>query len=281
MMNKIRKCFGGIRMTWVKVILSAVITAVYTALINQVPFLNGTSFQDIAVYLECWILFAVFIVVNCNKWWEAALKCFVFFLISQPLIFLIEVPFSADGWGIFSYYRRWFFITLLTLPGGAVAFFVKKKNMLSAAILSVANCILAYQAATYVSFFEDTFPRHLLSLLFCVFLAFFFIFVLLEDKKTRAAASAVFIAVLAALMIFTIVRLNISVTKELTLDEGQWSYSMDDTSIADIEIADGNQVTVTSKKNGYTIIAFTDENGKMKEYSLLVDGKNVTLEIID
>ena len=30
-----------------------------------------------------------------------AAKVFVFFLISQPLIYLFQVPFSQDGWGLF------------------------------------------------------------------------------------------------------------------------------------------------------------------------------------
>jgi hypothetical protein len=51
-MNKLKKYFGQQHMTWTRVLLLAVITAVYTALINQVPFLKDTSFQDIAIYLD-------------------------------------------------------------------------------------------------------------------------------------------------------------------------------------------------------------------------------------
>lgn len=96
-MTKLRNLFGNINMTWLKVIIFSVITGVYTGLINQVPFLTDTSFTDIAVSLEFWIVFAIFIIVNCKKWWDAVLKCFVFFLISQPLVYLVEVPFL--GWG--------------------------------------------------------------------------------------------------------------------------------------------------------------------------------------
>ncbi|MBQ0110502.1 MAG: hypothetical protein KBS41_01045, partial [Oscillospiraceae bacterium] len=88
-MQKINKLFGNINMSWLRVIIFALISAVYTALINQVPLLKNTSFTDIAVGFECWVLFAIIIIVNCRKWWEASLKTFVFFLISQPLIYLI------------------------------------------------------------------------------------------------------------------------------------------------------------------------------------------------
>ena len=36
---------------------------------------------------------------------DSAIKCFLFFLISQPLIYLIQVPFSSQGWHIFVYYK--------------------------------------------------------------------------------------------------------------------------------------------------------------------------------
>ena len=148
-MEKIQKYFGELNMTWPRVILLAIMTAVYTALINQVPILKDTSFQDIAINVDWWILFAVFIIVNCKTWWEASLKCFMFFLVSQPLIYLIEVPFYEYGWEIFRYYDYWFKITLLTLPGAVIAFQLKRKNWLSILVLSVATGYLAYSSVDY------------------------------------------------------------------------------------------------------------------------------------
>ena len=60
-MSGMKKYFGQFPMTWPRVIFLALVTAVYTALINQVSVLKDTSFQDIAIYLDWWILFAVFI----------------------------------------------------------------------------------------------------------------------------------------------------------------------------------------------------------------------------
>lgn len=62
------------KMSWLTVIIFAVITAVVTAVLNLIPPLKDTSFQDIAISFECWIVFAVFIIINCSKWWEASLK---------------------------------------------------------------------------------------------------------------------------------------------------------------------------------------------------------------
>ena len=112
----LNKLFGGIRMTWSRLILFAVISGVITALIAiLVP--EGNSIRQVAVTFEVWIVLAIIIVVNCEKPLEAACKTFVFFLISQPLIYLIQVPFSSMGWKLFGYYTYWFCWTAATFPG--------------------------------------------------------------------------------------------------------------------------------------------------------------------
>lgn len=52
--------------------------------------------------LEAWVFFAVIIIANAKSSLDSALKTFVFFLISQPLIYLLQVPFTWQGWGSFS-----------------------------------------------------------------------------------------------------------------------------------------------------------------------------------
>lgn len=91
-MKKISAAFGSLPMTWPIVCGFAVIIGIYVGVINQIPILQDTSFQDIAVTLEWWVLFAVLIVSNCKSAREAGLKCLVFFLISQPVIYLVELP---------------------------------------------------------------------------------------------------------------------------------------------------------------------------------------------
>ena len=130
------KLFGGIKMTWAKVILFAVAAGIYTALMAIfVPHSN--SFHDIAVNMEGWILPALIIITNCEKPLEAAFKTFVFFLISQPLVYLIQVPFNDLGWELFRYYGFWFIMTIRTFPGAFIGWYIKKDNILSGFILSV------------------------------------------------------------------------------------------------------------------------------------------------
>ena len=104
------KLFGGLNMSWLSVILFAVGAALLTFAVLMIPAFENTSVRRIGETVEVWILFAVIIMSNCKKPLESALKTFVFFLISQPLIYLLQVPFSWMGWGLFQYYKYWFIL---------------------------------------------------------------------------------------------------------------------------------------------------------------------------
>ncbi len=193
-------------MTWLKVILFAVITGAYTGLIMLVPALNNTSFQDIGTYYEWWVIFAVIIVVNCKKNWEAMLKCFVFFLISQPIVFAVEVLFNhitVDQ--AIQYYRIWLIPTILTIPGGFIAFHCKKQNTLGAIVLGLGNTIQFVLSVMYIVFCARDFPHHILSLLVSFASIFVMSFAIQKEKKNRLislilpVALAGVLAILAAL----------------------------------------------------------------------------------
>ena len=86
-------------MSWKLVIILSVICGVIPGLLMVPEQLSGTSFQMPGISFEFWICAGLFISLNCNKPLDAGLKVFVFFLISQPLIYLVQVPFSLLGWG--------------------------------------------------------------------------------------------------------------------------------------------------------------------------------------
>lgn len=130
--------------------------------------LYNTSFQDIGIAHEWWILFAIIIVVNCEKNYEAALKCFVFFFISQPLIFIVEVLIGHITWDLaIHYYQIWFIPILLTLPGGFIAYYCKKENVFGDIILGLGNTLECFLGIHYLLSAINNFPRHLLSAIFC------------------------------------------------------------------------------------------------------------------
>ena len=141
-MKTLEKLFGNTKMGWTRVIIFALICGIVPGLILVSPALEQTSLHNVGVCFEFWVLAALFIILNCEKPLEAALKTFVFFLISQPLIYLVQVPFSSFGFGIFMYYGRWFKMTLLTFPGAIIAWYTKKGGLLAAAILFVMDVLL-------------------------------------------------------------------------------------------------------------------------------------------
>ena len=153
-------------------------------------FLYCTYGYAIAVTPEWWVLPAVLIIVNSKKPLEAALKTFVFFLISQPLVYLFQVPFSSMGWGLFGYYRYWFMITLLTFPGGFIAWYIKKDKWYSALILSVATIYLVITGMSYIAEIAENFPNHLLTIIYCFGIIPIFIFAIFRDKIPRIISAA-------------------------------------------------------------------------------------------
>ena len=273
-MERIKIWFTSRNMSWLKVIIFAVITAVVTAVLNLIPLFKDTSFQDIAISFECWIVFAVFIIINCSRWWEASLKTFVFFLISQPLIYLIEVPFSEQGFGLFMYYRYWFILTLLTLPGAAIAFLIKRKDWLSVAVLSVATCFLGDLAVNYFWVVKVHFPHHLLTLIFCVASAFALIYIVLDKRSHRIVACILVAATIAVSLYMTKPVTNYT----LSLPEGSWTCTVKDDSLVDISSEDGNTFKLHAEKAGTTLLTFQSEDGSIVEYYVSVTSGGIFVD---
>ena len=185
----LKKLFGGLNFTWPRLIIFAILMSIYTALMAMlVP--DGNSFHDIAVTPEWWVLPAILIIVNSQKPLDAALKTFVFFLISQPLVYLLQVPFSSMGWGLFRYYPYWLKITLLTFPGAFLGWYIKKDKWYSGLILSVMTVLLALTGVAYIRAFLETPPNHLISILYCFVTIPLYIFVIFKDKAPRIIAAA-------------------------------------------------------------------------------------------
>lgn len=198
-----KKIFGGLNMTWLGTILFAIGAGAYTGLVMLVPFLDDTSFQDIGIMYEWWVIFAVIVVTNCKRNWEAALKCFLFFLLSQPTVYLVEIVFGSlsfgDAWDYYS--GMWLPMTFLTLPGGFIAFFCKKQNPLGGLVLGLGNTIQAVLALVYLGMAARSFPRHLLSALVCLGSMVLMTFCIQEKQKNRLTALLVPLLLGAAVLL--------------------------------------------------------------------------------
>ena len=180
-----KKIFGGINLTWKKLIIFAIIAGTYTAIMALLPITKDTSFRDIAITFEWWIFFGIIIISNSKSPLDSALKCFVFFLISQPLVYLIQVPFSSMGWSLFGYYRYWFYWTLACFPMGYIGYFIKKKNWLSVLILSPMIVFLVLLGLGFINKAIESFPHHIISGIACFLMIIIVVLSIFDNKKLK------------------------------------------------------------------------------------------------
>lgn len=236
------KLYGGLNISWLFVIIYAIATAVLTTVFLVVPIFYRTSFMRMGETLEAWVFFAVIIMANCKSPLDSALKTFVFFLISQPLIYLFQVPFSDMGWGIFSYYRYWFIWTLLTFPMAFVGWFIRRKDWLSLLILMPVLFLLTF---TYVDSFEFTlkhFPYQLVTALFCLGQVILYMYVFTKNiwQKLLGVVVPLAVALIYALM-----------TPQVSF--GGNSFLPDDPVLSEnavVEVADTDFLTATISQTG-------------------------------
>jgi len=273
-----KKLFGGIDLTWKKIIIGAVVAGVFTALMALIKPLEFTSFSTITVSFEYWILIGIIIIMNSKSNLDSALKCFIFFLISQPLVYLIQVPFNAYGWGIFVYYRYWFLWTLFTLPMGYIGYYMKKGKWWGYVILLPMIYLLMQSYFLYLGDFMFYRPRYLLTVLYCAAMAIGLPIWLFEDKKIQRVGAAIGIVVIVAMtaMRFANPRYyHTSVfgnSEEHPFDSTSKAY-FTDPSFGDVNIVydeglEDYLLDVTFKKGGKTTLVIEAADGSRQEYAL-------------
>ena len=191
------KLLFGLKLTWPRMIMFAVVSAVVVAALAINPVTRETSLAMPADNVEIWLIIGIILSYNATSGKDAMAKVFAFFAISQPLIYLCEVPFVEDGFGIFRYYAFWAAFAVATIPLALWAYQIKLKNAagLVAGVLAVAS--LAYIGSYYVPTVVTQFPRFLLAAVFCYASAACLAFALIPKALVRAIAGVVAAATIA------------------------------------------------------------------------------------
>lgn len=277
-MKVLKKLFGGLNLTWWKLILFAVIAGVYTGLINQVPFLHDTSLTDPAIYFDRWVLCGILIIMNAKSNLDSALKCFVFFLISQPLIYLVEVPFL--GWSVMGYYRNWILWTILTFPMGFVGYYMKKNKWWGLLILMPMLVLLAFHYGGYLGQTFFSFPRHLYSAIFCAATMLIYPVAIFSEKRVRIAGVVISAVMIVALTIWTIINPPVYDTDILysgdeqgTAFDNTYQASFVDPSFGTLSIRyedaiESYMVHAEMRKAGHTEVVLKAPDGTEKHYDI-------------
>lgn len=266
------RLFGTLKMSWLTVILFAVGAAAATAVFLVVPIFRDSSFERMGVTFEAWIFFAVIIMANCKTPLESAQKTFVFFLISQPLIYLLQVPFSALGWGLFRYYLYWFLLTALTFPAAYLGWYITRRNWLSALILAPVLAYLGtvvYDSALHCL---RHFPRLLITALFCLTQIVLYTAAFLPGWKKLVGIAA---PVLAAVVLAISVReVSIDTTRFLPddpiLTESAEIVQEEGTALRVSIASTGQSSMIRIEASAYGEAAFTIRDGET-EYRYTVE----------
>jgi len=281
-MEKLKKLFGEIDLTWTKLIIFAVLAGVYTAVMAILPITKHTSFADITIYFEAWILFGILIIMNSKSPIDSALKCFVFFLISQPLVYLIQVPFSALGWKIFGFYRYWFIWTLFTIPMGFAGYYMKKDKWWGLLILLPMLALLGYHYSIYMGQMLYHFPYHMLSMLFCAVTALLYPLIIFSEKKVKLAGVALSCAIIVAATFLSLTNRVVYNTTVLTnggsagaVFDDTYTVSLEDDSYGKVFIVyeaalEDYMVNAEFVKAGTTNIILEDANGNKTVYEIVI-----------
>lgn len=290
-MEKIKKLFGGINLTWKKLILFAILAGVYTAIMALVEPLENTSFHDITVTFEVWILFGMIIITNSTSAKDSALKCFVFFLISQPLVYLIQVPFSKIGFGLFNYYEYWFKWTLLTIPMGFIGYYIKKEKWWSIIILTIL--ILFLGVGSYELYLKETifnFPYHLLTTIFCLITMILYPLCIFNNKKIKIASLIISILIIIGLTTYAFTHKKIydatllaNGSKNINLTEKSKAYLEKNIGKVCIKYEEGLEDYILNgefTKVGKTKLIIIDENNKKTEFNLTIKSDSFNLKKI-
>ncbi len=283
-MNKIKKIFYEQNLTWPKVIIFSIICGVITGLIPLIKIFNNTSIHNIAVCFEMWVILAMFIILNSKKPLEAGLKTFVFFLISQPICYLVQVPFYRDGFEIFMYYTYWAKLTILTFPGAIIAWYTKKENWISVAILSVALFLLNFELYEHFNTMVKNFPYQILAVIFIIFEILLFIKMIFNDKKKRLALYIITLVLLAFVVWYTVhsneASKNIDYFAVYILEkDNEYSIVEKDENV-NVEL-DNDVLRVKTKECGEYIIKIKDKNNNIISFSFTVTDYDTNLDILD
>lgn len=280
-MQKIKQFFGGITLSWPKLVILAVAAGVYTALMSLLPQVQDTSLHTIAGSFELWILFGLFIIMNASSNIDSALKCFVFFLISQPLVYLLQLPFSPLGWDIFQYYRRWFIWTLLCLPMGYIGYYIKKDQWWGYLILFPMILLTAMSYGEYLSRFTFCYPNYLLVCLFCAGVMLLYPNALFENIKIKTVGTVISALLIAALTVMAVVRPHRYSTEILSSVDGrditsEYRVSLADDRYGDVSVEyyeslDAYMVHADFKKKGQTELLIKTPDGTTRRYGLRIE----------
>ena len=274
-----KKIFGGINLTYSKIIIMAVLIGIYTACSLLIPITRHTSFSDLGATFEVWIFFGIFIIMNSKSPKDSAIKCFLFFLISQPIIYLVQD--LVEHTNLFMiYYPTWFKWTILCIPMGYIGYYMKKDKWWGLLILAPILCLLAIQLNYYMSNVIFSFPRHILTVLFCILTFIIYPLFIFKNKTNKIIGLIMSIILMSFSIVLSFIEKPVYSTEVLISSDTYqfdetcklivYDDSIGDISIKKIESIDDYAIHGEFYKEGKTAFELECPNGESIIFDLIV-----------
>ena len=274
-----KKIFGKINLTYFKVVIMAIIIGIYTAVMAMLPIVKDTSFSDLTVTFEVWIFLGIFIIMNSKSAKDSALKCFIFFLISQPLVYLVQDIVNHTQ--LFNtYYRFWIGWTIATIPMGYIGYYMKKDKWWGLLILAPMLVFLGEEYARYLSETMFSFPRHLLTTIFCISTLIIYPLAIFKNKIAKygsLALSTILIIVLTLICIINppVYKTDILVNSDEHPFNDSYKVYLEDSNYGNLtikyeEAIEDWIVSAEFKKAGKTTVIIEDLDGKKTLYDITI-----------
>ena len=274
-----KKLFGELNLTWKKTIISALVIGIVLGLIAQIPLLNDTSFTNSLVSFELWILFGILIIMNSKSSKESALKCFVFFLISQPLIYLTQDVIEHSKLFL-TYYRFWIGWTIACLPMGFVGYYMKKDKWWGLLILLPILVLLGFEYYRYLSMTMFSFPRHVLTVLFCIATLIIYPLYIFNNKKIKIAGVIISMLIILSMTGLCLAKPEVYTT-DILISGGKYRFDdtykayLEDNKYGDLSLQyednlDTWIVHAEFKKAGNTKVILESPDGKKTRFNISI-----------
>lgn len=219
---------------------------------------------------------------------DSALKCFIFFLISQPLIYLVEVPFNSLGWQLFGYYKYWFIWTILTIPMGYIGYYIKKDKWYSLLILLPMLLLLGHGLEAAIVNFKYGFPKHIINLLLIIASFITYPLVLFNNKKIKYIGLIISIIIMIIFGIGPTIKpstydTSIKCSDENIIFDNTYKAYLEDNSCGTLSIfyeerIDSYCLEASFRKQGNTKVVLEDSNGNKKYYNIHIGKMTYSLE---
>ena len=245
----------------------------------MLPIAKDTSFADITISFEVWILFGIFIIMNSKSAKDSALKCFVFFLISQPLVYLIQDVINHSNLFL-TYYRFWIAWTIGTIPMGFIGYFMKKDKWWGLVILTPMLIFLGLHYSGFLNQTIYSFPYHLLSTLFCFITLLLYPICIFNNKKVKTTGIIISVLIILVMTVITFTN-NTGYNTTILVNGGDAGAVFDDSYNVYLEDSkygkvyieydeslEDYKINAEFKRAGKTDLIIEDSNGNRKVYEI-------------